>query len=150
MAHRTWHCSVSGACHVSCPLGFGAVDHWGPLSSSCTGQSGGTLDMSGASWHQCSDFWPSTVRFCSRPLCAGDLCSVGSPDTVRCTLVSPVNYSRAPLENSRVASSLVPWPGHRTVFDAPLAAPLLVFASNLVESPTEFLSWFMLNFMHLR
>jgi hypothetical protein len=40
VVHRTWHYSVSGACHVSCPLGFGAVDRWGPLSSSCTGQSG--------------------------------------------------------------------------------------------------------------
>jgi hypothetical protein len=36
------------------------------------------------------------------------------------------------------------------VSGAPLAAPLLVFAPNLVESPTELLSWFMLNFMHLR
>jgi hypothetical protein len=26
VVHRTGHCSVSGACHVSCPLGFGAVD----------------------------------------------------------------------------------------------------------------------------
>jgi hypothetical protein len=26
MVHRAWHCSVSDACHVSCPLGFGAVD----------------------------------------------------------------------------------------------------------------------------
>jgi hypothetical protein len=26
MVHRTGHCSVSGACHVSCSLGFGAVD----------------------------------------------------------------------------------------------------------------------------
>jgi hypothetical protein len=28
-------------------LGFGAIDHWKPLSCSYTGQSGGTLDMSG-------------------------------------------------------------------------------------------------------
>jgi hypothetical protein len=27
VVHRTGHCSVSGACHVSDPLGFGAVDH---------------------------------------------------------------------------------------------------------------------------
>jgi hypothetical protein len=27
VVHRTWHCSVSGVCHVSCPLGFGVVDH---------------------------------------------------------------------------------------------------------------------------
>jgi hypothetical protein len=26
VVHRTWHCSGSGACHVSCPLGFEAVD----------------------------------------------------------------------------------------------------------------------------
>jgi hypothetical protein len=26
VVHQTWHYSVSGACHVSCPLGFGAVD----------------------------------------------------------------------------------------------------------------------------
>jgi hypothetical protein len=26
MVHRTGYCSLSGACHVSCPLGFGAVD----------------------------------------------------------------------------------------------------------------------------
>jgi hypothetical protein len=97
MVHRTGHCSVSGACHVSCPLGFGAVDHWRPLSSSCTGQSGGTPDMSGASWHCCSDFWPRIVHFCILPLRAGDHCSVGSPDTVRCTPDSPVNYSGAPL-----------------------------------------------------
>jgi hypothetical protein len=40
VVHRTGHCSVSGACHVSGPLGFGAVDRWSPLSCSCTGQSG--------------------------------------------------------------------------------------------------------------
>jgi hypothetical protein len=27
VVHRTGHCSMSGACHVSCPLGFGVVDH---------------------------------------------------------------------------------------------------------------------------
>jgi hypothetical protein len=27
VVHHTWHCSVSGACHVSCSFGFGAVDH---------------------------------------------------------------------------------------------------------------------------
>jgi hypothetical protein len=26
VVHRTWQCSVSGACHVSYSLGFGAVD----------------------------------------------------------------------------------------------------------------------------
>jgi hypothetical protein len=65
MAHRTGYCSLSGACHVSRPLGFGAVDHWSLLSSCCTRQSGGTPDISGAIWLWCSDF--CTVRFyCSR------------------------------------------------------------------------------------
>jgi hypothetical protein len=27
VVHQTWHCSLSGACHVSRSLGFGAVDH---------------------------------------------------------------------------------------------------------------------------
>jgi hypothetical protein len=26
MVHRTGHCSLSGACQISTPLGFGAVD----------------------------------------------------------------------------------------------------------------------------
>jgi hypothetical protein len=26
VVHRTGHYSVSGACHASCPVGFGAVD----------------------------------------------------------------------------------------------------------------------------
>jgi hypothetical protein len=26
VVHRTWHCSLSGAFHVSCTLGFRAVD----------------------------------------------------------------------------------------------------------------------------
>jgi hypothetical protein len=40
--------------------------------------------------------------------------------------------------------------GHRTLSGAPLAAHSQVFAPNLFESPTEFLSWFVLNLMHLR
>jgi hypothetical protein len=46
VVHRTGHCSLSGACHVSMSLGFGVVDCWSPLSCSCTGQSGATPDMS--------------------------------------------------------------------------------------------------------
>jgi hypothetical protein len=26
VVHQTWHCSLSDACHISTPLGFGAVD----------------------------------------------------------------------------------------------------------------------------
>jgi hypothetical protein len=47
MAHRTGtiHCLVRAT--SACPLGFGAVDRWKPLSCSCIGQSGATPDMSG-------------------------------------------------------------------------------------------------------
>jgi hypothetical protein len=44
VVHRTWHCSLSSACHISGPLGFGAVYCLSPLSSCGTGQSGGTLE----------------------------------------------------------------------------------------------------------
>jgi hypothetical protein len=27
VVHRTLQCSLSGECHISLPLGFGAVDH---------------------------------------------------------------------------------------------------------------------------
>jgi hypothetical protein len=50
VVHRTWHCSLSGVCHVSRPLGFGAVDRWSPLSSCDTEQ----FD---AFWLRGSDFW---------------------------------------------------------------------------------------------
>jgi hypothetical protein len=44
VVHQIYHCSLSGECHVSRPLGFGVVDSWGLLSSCGTGQSGGTPD----------------------------------------------------------------------------------------------------------
>jgi hypothetical protein len=47
VAHRTAtvHCLVRATSARS--LGFGAIDHWNPLSFCCTGQSGATPDMSG-------------------------------------------------------------------------------------------------------
>jgi hypothetical protein len=36
VVHQTWHGSLSSVCHVSCPLGFGAVDRWSLLSFCCT------------------------------------------------------------------------------------------------------------------
>jgi hypothetical protein len=151
VVHRTWHCSLPGACHVSRPLGFRAVDRWSPLSSYCTEQSVGTPD---SPVH--SDFTALTSALCtfavqrSRPLGAEDRCSVGLPDmsgahqTVRRIIAERL------WKNPRAASSWGARPGHRTVSGAPLAAPLLVFALNFIESPTYFLCWFMLSFMHLR
>jgi hypothetical protein len=100
-----------------------------------------------------SDFAVLTSDFCiahcftihrSRPLGAVDRCSIGSPD-------SSVNYNGVSLGKTREWSVReVPRSGHRTVSGGPLAAPILVFAPNFVESPTHFLCWFVLNFMHLR
>jgi hypothetical protein len=76
--------------------------------------------------------------------CAGSRCSAGSPD-------SPVNYSGARPEETR--EWLVHWmPSlvHRTVSGAPLGSTLSVLLQFLIESLTEFLSWFVLNLVHLR
>jgi hypothetical protein len=62
-----------------------------------------------------------------------------------------MNYSGArPGETREWLVEMVLGLGHRTLSGAPLAAHSQVFAPNLFESPTEFLSWFVLNLMHLR
>jgi hypothetical protein len=92
---RTVRCATrQSLCTVRCatsaqPLGFRAVDRWGALSSSCTGQSGATLDSPVP-----SDFYVlisvvalfHTVAFAESCWRAETRCSAGSPD-------SPVNYS---------------------------------------------------------
>jgi hypothetical protein len=143
VVHRTTtaHCPV---CATSVrPLGFGATWPLEPLSYSCTRQSGATPDISGALWHTLFTL-QSTVgaRLALLRWLTGH---------VRCTPDSPVNYSEAlPRETRewlvRVLLGLV----HRTLSCAPLAAHSQVFAPNLFESPTEFLSWFVLNLMHVR
>jgi hypothetical protein len=76
-----------------------------------------------------------------------------------------MNYSGVSLENSRE------WPvrlveglvhrtvsgahrtvsgAHRTMSSAPLGSTLSCLAPNLIVSPTEFFSWFVLNLMHMR
>jgi hypothetical protein len=130
--HRTWHCSLSGACHVNRPLGFGAVDRWSSLFTCGTGQFG-------AFWLCSSDF--GTMHFhCSPQSTIGHSWSllrwlIGH---VRCTPDSQVNYSGATLrKNPRATSSWGSRPGHRTMSGALLAAPLLVFAPNFVEIPNS-------------
>jgi hypothetical protein len=62
-----------------------------------------------------------------------------------------VNYSEALLEETREwPIDLVAGLVHRTVSGAPLGNTLSCLAPNLFVSPTEFLSWFVLNLMHLR
>jgi hypothetical protein len=62
-----------------------------------------------------------------------------------------VNYSGARLANFRewlvcLRLGLV----HQTVSGAPLGSTLSCLALNLIVSLNEFLSWFVLNLMHLR
>jgi hypothetical protein len=135
--HRTGQCSLSGACHVSRPLRFGAVDRWSPLSSCGTGQSGGTSDSS-----LCSDFAVltsdlRTVHFYYTPQSTIErswLLLCWHTGHVRCTPDSPMNYSEAlPWETRE-------WPVHEVlglgIGQCPVRHWLLVFAPNLVESPT--------------
>jgi hypothetical protein len=94
VVHWTWHCSLSGVCHVSRSLGFGAVDRWSPLSSCGTRQSGGAPDSPVRSDFAVLNFWllhcssvsavDRWAKFTVAPL---------AHRTVRCTPDSPVNYS---------------------------------------------------------
>jgi hypothetical protein len=129
--------------------GLEQLDRW----SHCTGQSG---DL----WLPCSDFCRAlfiTVHFCSRPLTRSDHCSAGSPNmsgvhrTVRCTPDSPVNYSGARPPETLECMFACAWAwctGHCPMRQR--QHTLKSFAPNLFVSPTEFLSWFVLNLMHLR
>jgi hypothetical protein len=78
VVHWTGHCSLFGARRVSTPLGFGAVDRWNTLSCSCTGQSGGTPDMSGVFW--LAALTSNCALFTSLFTFAVDCCTVGTPD----------------------------------------------------------------------
>jgi hypothetical protein len=158
MAHRTWHCSLSGACHVSRPLGFRAVDRWSPLSSCGTGQSDGTTDSPVR-----SNFAVLTSDFCTLHYSPQSTVGRNWPllswltGHVRCTPDSPVNYSGMTLGKTREQPvwGCLSWApdrvcAHRTVSGAILATPMLVFAPNFCRVPNLFFCWFMLTFMHLR
>jgi hypothetical protein len=59
-------------------------------------------------------------------------------------------YRSVSIEFPRVAGSSHAGLGHWTLSGAPKIAHSKSFAPNLFVSPTEFLSWFVLNLMHLR
>jgi hypothetical protein len=88
------------------------------------------------------------VRFCSRPLARREPLlrwltgqSGGTPD-------SPVNYSGArPEETQEWPVCLLAGLVHRTVSSAPFFSTPYVLLQFLIESLTEFLSWFVLNLM---
>jgi hypothetical protein len=141
MVHRTRHCSLSGACHISRPLGFGAVDRWSLFVFLL---------------HR-TDWWHTGHVRCILTLLLWLLtcalftfllfnavdrwhiwrCFVGSPDmSVAHRTVLWIIAERLQ-RISRAASSRVAWLGHQTLSGAPLPAPLLVFAPNFVEFPNS-------------
>jgi hypothetical protein len=147
VANRTCtvHCVVRATSARS--LGFGAGWPLEPLSCSCTGQSG-------AFWLLCSD----SCAHCSlnylllqSTIAPSDRCSAGSPDMSGAhRIVWWILAERAQRipESGWFALSRAWCIGHCPMRH--LAAHSPVFAPNLFESPTEFLSWFVLNLMHLR
>jgi hypothetical protein len=134
-------------------LGFGAVDHWRRLSSSCTGQSGAFWLLRGSSLFLLTKRplvrRESLLRWLTRQ-------SDGTPD-------SPVNYSGARLQIpewlvwscttlvhrtlSGGAPDTVRW--HTGQSGTPFFSTLKVLLQFLIVSLTWFLSWFVLNLMHL-
>jgi hypothetical protein len=83
MVHRTGnvHCPVR-ATSARC-WGLERLDRWNPLSCSCTEQSGGTPDMSGAFWLHSLTSDLHCALHCSllqSTVAHSDRCSVGSPD----------------------------------------------------------------------
>jgi hypothetical protein len=157
--HRTTtlHCPVRAT--SAQPLRFRAGRLLEPLSSCCTRQSGAALDSP-----MPSDFAALTsaavllltVAFAEPTVGLGSRCSAGSPDspmaqqTVRRIIAEHV--SKFP----RVASLELYGPGapnivrwHTEQSGAPFFSTLKVLLRSLIESLTDFFSWFVLNLMHL-
>jgi hypothetical protein len=153
------HCACLVHATSAYPLGFWEVERWSALSSSCTRQSGATPDSPVP-----SDFCTLTSTFAlfivehilQSTVGIGSRCSTGSPDspvahrTVQWHTGLSGEYSGAHLHFSRewllhFLYDLV----HRTLSDAPLFSTLKSFCSNKIVSLTWFLSWFVLNLMHL-
>jgi hypothetical protein len=106
-----WRTEQSGAPSdtVRCgfPSLFGEADRWQPWSRWRTGHSPVYTGQSGAPSRPLARPRVSR-RSRSRPLARP---TVGSPDTVRCTPDSPVNYSRMPLISSREQQVRLSQPG---------------------------------------
>jgi hypothetical protein len=88
------------------PVGVGEVDCWSLLTSSCTGQSNGTPDMSGAFWLCFFDFLLHTVHlftvYYSRPLAH----VAEPPELFQLKCLSPALEARPHLNRNK---TLVPW-----------------------------------------
>jgi hypothetical protein len=144
------YCSLSGACHVSTPVGV-----WSDLTV-------GTAAPDSLVLHRtrpvCSDFAALTsavhcsqlFTFGRQPLKHCYRCSICSPDmsgahrTVR-WIIAEHSWEIPESEMFEWSSS---WcTGHSPVRHR--QHTLMSFAPNLFKSQPEFLSWFVLNLMHL-
>jgi hypothetical protein len=148
VAHRTVtvHCPVRAT--SARPVGVGAVDHWSHLFFFAAPDSPVTFDFCALTFVATLFI---TVHLSSRPLARRESVLRWPTGQFGGTTDSPVNYSGARLEETR--EWLVRWlPGlvHRTMSGAPKINTLYVLLQFLIESQTEFLSWFVLNLMHLR
>jgi hypothetical protein len=136
---RTQYCSLSGACHVSRPLGFGAVDRWSLLSfATCRRRLS-------------SDFWRCRLRAQSRSLPLVEL--IVAPRAHRTVRWFLVNEHR---ENLRAANLRSAQPGHQTLSSAHRIVRCTTGCSKSVVlhtcgiAPRSFSLYVYMNFMHLR
>jgi hypothetical protein len=145
VAHRTLHCSLFGARHVSYPLGFGAVDRWRLLSSS------------GTRWHTGHVRWPltsllwllrGTVHHCSSVQSTIDAQRAFAPLAHWTVQWIIAEHAHLIPKSGWFACARAWCTGHCPVRQR--QHTLSPFAPILFVSPTEFLSWFVLNLMHLR
>jgi hypothetical protein len=94
VVHRTWHCSLSGACHVSRPLGFGCLT----IEVLCPLAIPDSLVRSDFVALTSDSYTVHFLLFTQSTIGSVDRCFVGSLDTIRCTPDSQVIYSGATLE----------------------------------------------------
>jgi hypothetical protein len=142
VVHRTLHCSLSGACHVSRPLGFGDVDHWSLLSSCDT-------EQSCAIWHHRLSLISDGQTILQSTVSEVDHCSVGS-------LNSPVNFSGMALRKpesgqfARCSSlDIEQCPVHTGECSVRHWLHQILYAPNFVEFRKSFSLYVNVNFMHL-
>jgi hypothetical protein len=135
MVHQTLYCSLYSECHISRPLGFGAVDYRSILSSCGTGQSGAFWLCRLALTSDSQIVLQSTIGEVDR-------CSVGSPD-------SPMNYSRLTMRKPKSGQFV-------RCFGLGTGQCLVrhwlhqyLYAPNFVEFLNSFLLYVNVNIIHL-
>jgi hypothetical protein len=128
--------------------GLELVDRWNPCPVAAPDS-----PMPHRTYPVTSDFCRALftiVHFCSRSLAPVSRCSACSPDMSGALRTVRELERSAPGEFPRVACSFAPGPGAPDSVRCTTCSTLSCLAPNLIVSPTEFISWFVLNLMHLR